>query len=83
MSTSALDAGVAPARPLDAAALVCAVLVAPLGVVLGLMSRSAAKASGLRPNVVASAAIVIGTVITGIGALYLLAPVVMPFVFLA
>lgn len=72
----------APARMLDVVAIVCAVIVPPVGAVLGLASRHAAKDAGLVPNVVSTAAIVIGTLVTGIAVLYLLAPALLAVAFL-
>jgi hypothetical protein len=72
----------APARPLDVVAIVCAVVLPPVGAILGLVSRSAAKDAALVPNLVSSAAIVIGTLITGIAVLFVLAPLLAAVVFL-
>jgi peptidyl-prolyl cis-trans isomerase B (cyclophilin B) len=60
---------------LDVCALVCALVVAPVGVLLGVVSRDAAKRSGRQPNVVSTAAIVIGSLIAGVAVLFVLAPV--------
>lgn len=72
----------APARTLDVVAIVCAVLLPPIGAILGLVSRSAAKDAGLVPGLVSSAAIVIGTLVTGVAVLYVLAPMFAAVVFL-
>lgn len=67
----------ASASGLDVAALICAVVLAPVGFVLGLVSRSSAMRRGLRPNVVATAAVVVGSIIMGLAALIVLAPFLM------
>lgn len=72
----------APARVLDIVAIVCAIVLPPIGAVLGLVSRAAAKDEGLVPNIVSSAAIVIGTLITGVGVLFMVAPLLAAVVFL-
>jgi hypothetical protein len=72
----------APATVLDVVALVCAVVVPPVGVVLGLVSRDAAKRSARQPNVVSTSAIVIGSLIAGVMLLYLLAPLLATVAFL-
>jgi len=72
----------AHARTLDVVAIVCAVVLPPIGAVLGLVSRSAAKDAGLVPSLVSSTAIVIGTLITGVAVLYVLAPMFAAVVFL-
>jgi len=68
---------------LDIAALICAVLVAPVGLILGLISRASAKERGLRPNVVATASVVVGAVISGLGLLLVAAPLLMSLAFIA
>ena len=54
------------ATGLDIAAIVCAVLVAPVGVVLGILARSAAKREGHRPHALATASIIVGSIVTGL-----------------
>lgn len=68
---------------LDVAALICAVLVAPVGLILGLVSRASAKGRGLRPNLVATASIVVGAVVSGLGLLLVAAPLLMSLAFIA
>lgn len=72
----------APARGLDVVALLCAVLVPPVGALLGLLSRRAAKDAGLAPHVASTIAIVVGTLVTGVAMLYVLAPALATVAFL-
>lgn len=67
---------------LDVVAILCAVVVPPVGAVLGLVSRQAAKRTGLLPHHVSTAAIVIGTLVTGVALLFLLAPALTTVAFL-
>ncbi len=71
----------APASGLDVAAIICAILVAPVGLILGLISRAKARRLGLRPNVVATAAVVVGAVLSGLYLLSVLAPLLMAAAF--
>jgi peptidyl-prolyl cis-trans isomerase B (cyclophilin B) len=73
----------APARAFDVIALVCAVVIAPIGLVLGLIARSSARAQGMAPNVVSTSAVVIGAVITGFVALLMAFPVLGALLFVA
>ena len=66
----------------DVVAIICAILLPPVGLVVGLASRSAAVKRGLRPSIVTTAAIVIGAILTAIAALVILAPVIMAAGFL-
>jgi heme A synthase len=73
----------APVRAVDVIALVCAFVIAPVGLILGLIARSSAREQGMAPNVVSTSAVVIGAVITGIGALFMLLPVLGALFFVA
>lgn len=75
-TTSALRAQ-APSTGVDVAAIICAILIAPIGLILGLASRASAVKRGFRPNSVTTAAIVVGAILTAIGALVVLAPLIM------
>ena len=74
--TTAATPAEAASTGLDVVAIICAILIAPVGLVLGLVSRSAAVKRGLRPNKVTTAAIVIGAILTAIEALVILAPLI-------
>lgn len=67
---------------LDVVALLCALLLPPVGAVLGLLARRAAKDGGFAPHLSSSAAIVFGTVVSGVAVLYLIAPALSAVVFL-
>jgi peptidyl-prolyl cis-trans isomerase B (cyclophilin B) len=73
----------APARAFDVIALVCAVVIAPVGLILGLIARSSAHAHGMAPNIVATSAVVIGAVITGFVVLLVAFPVLVSLLFVA
>jgi len=77
---------VMPARAavttLDVVALLCALVVPPVGAVLGLVARRAAKHRELAPHPLSTAAIVVGTFVTGVAVLYLLAPALSTVAFL-
>jgi peptidyl-prolyl cis-trans isomerase B (cyclophilin B) len=67
----------------DVIALVCAVVIAPVGLILGLIARSSAREQGMAPNVLSTAAVVIGAVITGFAALLVALPVLGALFFVA
>jgi peptidyl-prolyl cis-trans isomerase B (cyclophilin B) len=73
----------APVRAVDVIALVCAVVIAPVGLILGLIARSSAREQGMAPNVLSTAAVVIGAVITGFAALLVALPVLGALFFVA
>ena len=62
--------------------LLAALLVPPVGAVFGLLARRAAKEKELAPHPLSTAAIVVGTFVTGVAVLYLLAPALSTVAFL-
>lgn len=58
--------GQAQVTGLDIAAIICALLVPPVGLILGLISRSSSKRIGGSTNILATASIVVGSVICGL-----------------
>lgn len=67
---------------LDVVSLLGALLVPPVGAVFGLLARRAAKEKELAPHPLSTAAIVVGTFVTGVAVLYLLAPALSTVAFL-
>lgn len=65
-----------PGRNLGIAALICAFLIAPVGLILGLVSRSESKRVGAAPTTLAKLAIILGAVFTGLAVIGTVAVIV-------
>lgn len=55
-----------PGKSLGIAALICAFVIAPVGLILGLVSRSESKRAGMAPTTLAKLAIILGAIFTGL-----------------
>ncbi|MFT4259492.1 DUF4190 domain-containing protein [Microbacterium sp.] len=56
----------APGTSLGIVALICAFLIAPVGLILGLVSRSESKRAGAAPTTLAKLAIILSSAFTGL-----------------
>ncbi|MEV7692988.1 DUF4190 domain-containing protein [Microbacterium sp. NPDC089189] len=66
----------ADATGLDITAIICAFVVAPVGIILGAVSRAQATKRGVGANTLSTLAIVLGSVFTALGILAVVVPIV-------
>lgn len=65
-----------PASGLDIAAIITAFLVAPVGIILGVVSRSQAKQAGRKASTLATVSIVVGSIVTGLTVIGITLPLI-------
>jgi len=80
-TTAPEPAAPAAASGLDIAAIITAFLLAPVGIILGAVSRSQAKQAGRRANVLATVSIIVGSVVTGLTVLSIATPLILAAAF--